>query len=160
MLAGLAAFFADGVVGYCIERDGSATDESAFSNGSFTISGISQATIKSKIPSLTKARVAVLIGPGTASSGEGVAVVFRQRNRTKLFGENSAGLANATNGFVFNNNNAYFLISVAYLGDKNKKALPEYVTPDVIVKSNDAFNDLSRDTVVQAAIRWLGCKVL
>lgn len=156
MLAGLAAFFEDGVVGYCIERDGRATDESAYSNGNFTIDGISQATIKNKIASLTKAKVAVLIGPGTASSGEGVAVVFRQRKQTKLFGEQSAGLANATNGFVFNNNNSYFLLSVAYLGDKNKKALPEYVTPDVTVKSNDAFNDLSQDTVVQAAIRWLG----
>ena len=155
MLAGLAAFFEDGVVGYCIERDGSATDESAFSNGNFTITGISQATIKNKIPSLAKAKVAVLIGPGTASSAEGVAVVFRQRKGTKLFGEHSAGLANATNGFVFNNNNSYFLLSVANLGDKNKKVLPEYVTPDVTVKSNDAFNDLSKDTVVQAAIKWL-----
>ena len=155
MLAGLAAFFEDGVVGYCIERDGTATDESAFSNRSFTINGISQATIKNMIPSLANAKVAVLIGPGTASSGEGVGVIFRQRKCTMLFGEQSAGLANATNGFVFNNNNSYFLLSVANLGNKNKEALPEYVTPDVTVKSNDAFNDLSHDTVVKAAIRWL-----
>ncbi len=155
MLAGLAMFFPDGIVSYYIDRDGNAMDEAAFIDGYFTIDGEKQAAINNKIPMLKPIKVAVLIGPGTASSGEGVAVVFSQHEQAKLFGENSAGLANSTNGFVFNNDESYYLISTAYIGDKNKKILPESVKPDVVVDSNDAFFYLTEDTVVQAAITWL-----
>lgn len=155
MLGGLSAFFDDGIVSYYIDKDGQATDEAAFKEGSFTIDGVVQASIDKKINPLRSTKVAVLIGPGTASSGEGVAVVFAQRPETKLFGEQTAGLANSTNGFVFNNEESYFLISTAYIGDKNKKALPEFVLPDVEVKGNDAFYDLPNDKVVQSAIDWL-----
>ncbi len=155
MLAGLAPFFDDGIVSYYIDKDGNAMDEAAFKEGDFTINGVIQAKIDTKIKSLSTAKIAVIIGPGTASSGEGVAVVFAQRPDTKLFGEQTAGLANSTNGFVFNNEDSYFLLSTAYIGDKNKKALPESVTPDVIVKGNDAFYDLSNDVVVNTAIEWL-----
>ena len=155
MLAGLAPFFNDGIVSYYIDRDGKATDEAAFRNGDFTIDGISQAAIKNKIPVFKPVKVAVLIGPGTASSGEGVAVVCSQRKKTRLFGERSAGLANATNGFVFNDQQSYYLISTAYIGNKKKKVMPEYVMPDVTIKGNDAFSNPAGDTVVQAAIQWL-----
>ncbi|MET0394881.1 MAG: S41 family peptidase [Chitinophagaceae bacterium] len=155
MLAGLAPFFNDGIVSYYIDRDGNATDEAAFRNGDFIIDGVSQATIKNKIPAFKPVKVAVLIGPGTASSGEGVAVVFGQRKKTRLFGERSAGLANATNGFVFNDRQSYYLISTACIGNKKKKVLPEYVIPDVIITGNDAFANPAGDTVVQAAMQWL-----
>jgi C-terminal processing protease CtpA/Prc len=155
MLAGLSMFFKDGIVSYYIDRNGVATDETAFSNGDLTIAGIKQATIKDKVPWFKSNKVAILIGPGTASSGEGVAVIFKQRKKTKLFGEVSAGLANSTEGFVFNNNESYFLISTAYIAGKKKKSLAEFVQPDVSVKSNDAFNDLANDYVVKEAIKWL-----
>lgn len=155
MLAGLAPFFKDGIVSYYIDRDGKATDKAAFRNGDFTIDGIVQATIKNKIPAFKPVKVAVLIGPGTASSGEGVAVVFSQRKKSRLFGEPSAGLANATNGFVFNGEQSYYLISAAYIGTKKKKPVPESVKPDVTIKGNDAFSDPASDTVVQAAVEWL-----
>ena len=155
MLAGLALFFHGGVVSYYIDRDGNATDESAFYNGDFTIAGVKQVTIDNKQSKRIDSKVAVLIGPGTASSGEGVAAVFHERKKTKIFGENSAGLANSTQGFVFNDNNSYFLISTAYLGNSKKKVLPEFIKPDIIVKGNDAFTDITKDTVVKSAIKWL-----
>ncbi|MFT3750281.1 MAG: S41 family peptidase [Agriterribacter sp.] len=155
MLAGLAMFFKDGIVSCYIDRNGNATDEAAFRSGDFVIDGVKQATIKNKIPALKPVKVAVLTGPGTASSGEGVAVVFGQRKNTRLFGERSAGLANATNGFVFDNNKAYFLISTAYIGDKQKNILPESVMPDVIIKGNDAFGNIENDIVVKEALKWL-----
>lgn len=43
--------------------------------------------------------VAVLIGPGTASSGEIMALSFTTRAHTQLFGEPTIGVANVTNGF-------------------------------------------------------------
>lgn len=155
MLAGLAMFFEDGVVSYYIDRNGKATDEAAFSNGDFLMDGKVQAAIKNKIPRLKPVKVAVLIGPGTASSGEGVATVFRQRRQTRLFGKETAGLANATNGFVFNNNISYFLISTASLGDKNKKVLPETVKPDVKVETIESFANITNDATVKEAVKWL-----
>ncbi|SJZ62987.1 S41 family peptidase [Sediminibacterium ginsengisoli] len=155
MLAGLAMFFGDGIVSYYIDRNGKATDEAAFKDGDFTIDGVKQATVKNKVPYFSPVKTAVLIGPGTASSGEGVAVVFSQRKHTKLFGQPSAGMANATNGFVFNNQQSYFLISTAYIGNKNKKRLPESIQPDQKVTPNDAFSDVNADLVVKAAVEWL-----
>lgn len=155
MLGGLAPFFKDGVVSYYIDRNGKAEEPSSFKNNEFYIDGNRQATVATKAMPLTNAKVAILIGPGTASSAEAVANIFRQRGNARLFGEKSAGRANSTNGFVFNKNQSYFLISTSYLGDRNKKALPEFVKPDERVKANNAFNNLSEDNVVKAALKWL-----
>ncbi len=155
MLGGLAMFFKDGIYTYYIDKDGKSSDESGFSNGDFVMDGKIQAAIKNKIKPIDNAKVAILIGPGTASSGEGVAVVFSQQKNTKSFGTNSAGLANATNGFVFNHNQSYFLISVAKIADRNKKNYPEIVKPDIYVKENESFANLSSDPSVMKAIKWL-----
>lgn len=155
MMAGLGMFFEDGIISYYIDRNGNAEDESSINSGEFLISGEIQAKIKNKIPNINKAKIAVLIGPGTASSGEGVAVNLKGRKNTRLFGERTAGRANSTNGFVFNNQMSYYLISTAYLGDKNKKVLPEYVDPHEFVEKNDSFNNLAGDNVVNAAVNWL-----
>ncbi|PZU82516.1 MAG: hypothetical protein DI529_14235 [Chryseobacterium sp.] len=155
MLGGLAMFFKDGIYTYYIDKDGKSSDESGFRDGDFVMDGKIQANIKNKMKSINNAKVAILIGPGTASSGEGVAVVFSQRENTKSFGTDSAGLANTTNGFVFNHNLSYFLISVGKIADKNKKLYPEIVMPDVYVKENESFGNLSNDPAVREAIKWL-----
>ena len=158
MLAGVAMFFNNRIVSYYIDKDGKATDEASFYNGDFLIDGKIQASITRKISNSISQKIAVLIGPGTASSGEGVAIVFKQRKKTKLFGDYSAGLANATNGFVFNDNKSYFLISTARIGNKHKKILPEFVKPDVNIKGGESYNDLANDLVVKSAIHWLNKK--
>lgn len=155
MLAGLAPFFDDGTYTYYIDKDGNATDKAGFSNGDFVIDDKPQATIKTKTEIQSNAKVALLIGPGTASSGEGVALVFSQKKNTKSFGTNSAGLANATNGFVFYNKEYYFLISVAKIADKYKKIYPESVKPDQYVNESENFYDLPNDPAVKEALRWL-----
>lgn len=155
MLAGLAMFFEDGIYTYYVDKDGKPSDESGFKEGDFIIDGKVQAEIKNKITSISNAKTAILIGPGTASSGEGVAIVFAQRKNVKSFGTDSAGLANATNGFVFNKNQSYFLLSVAKIADKNKKTYPEIVKPDVSINGNESFADLPNDLAVKEAIKWL-----
>ncbi len=155
MLAGLAPFFKDGVVSYYINNKGEAGDKSVFSKGDFLIYDLIQAKIKNKIKSFPNAKVAVLIGAGTASSGEITAAVFSKRPNTILLGNDTAGLANATNGFVFNNNQNYFLISAAQIADRNKKTFPETIQPDFYVKGNESFNDIPNDSAVKKAIEWL-----
>lgn len=100
--------------------------------------------------------VAVLIGPGTASSGEIMALSFTTRKRTRLFGEPTIGVANSTNGFVVQGK-GYLLLSVSYMANAKKKVLKKmYIGPDVFVKNDgDNFTDLSKDTAVLAAMEWL-----
>lgn len=155
MLAGLSRFFEEGIVGYYIDKNGNATDEASFHQGKFRLDGITQANILTNNAASILSKVAVLIGPGTASSGEGLAAALRQRKLTRFFGTASAGLANATGGFVFNNNDSYFLISTANLGGPSKNRLPESIQPDVLLQGNEYFSDITKDTEVKTAIQWL-----
>lgn len=155
MLAGLAPFFKDGVVSYYINNKGEAGDKSVFNKGDFQIYDLVQAKIKNKIKGFPDVKVAVLIGAGTASSGEITAAVFSKRPKTILLGDDTAGLTNATNGLVFNHNQNYFLISAAQIADRNRKAFPETIHPDFYVKGNESFNDIPNDPAVKKAITFL-----
>lgn len=155
MLAGLTPFFKDGVVSYYVDKNGKSEEESAFSKGKFLMDGKVQAVIKNKIESFSNAKVAVLIGAGTASSGEITAAVFSKRPNTILLGDNTAGLANATNGFIFDHNKAYFLLSTARIADNRKRTFPEIIKPELYIEGNESFNDIINDIAVKKAIDWL-----
>lgn len=155
MLAGLALFFSEGGVSYYIGQNGEASDEASFKNGDFVIDGQVQATINDKIAQFPAAKVAVLIGPGTASSGEITAAVFSKRSNTVLIGAPTAGLANATNGFVFNDNKTYFLFSTARIADASKVCFPETIQPNIPILGQESFQELMQDEIVKAAINWL-----
>jgi hypothetical protein len=104
--------------------------------------------------------VAVLIGAGTASSGEIMALSFSTRKNTRLFGEPTYGVANATNGFVVRNK-GYLLLTVSYLSDGKKKLLKQMtVQPDILVKNDgDNFADPQNDAAVIEAMAWLKKKI-
>lgn len=101
--------------------------------------------------------VAVLIGPGTASSGEIMALSFTTRKKTRLFGEPTIGVANATSGFVVQGK-GYLLLTVSYMANARKKVLKKmYIEPDEYVKNDgDDYVDPSKDAAVQAAMKWIG----
>lgn len=103
-----------------------------------------------------KVPVAVLIGPGTASSGEIMALAFTTRARTRLFGESSIGVGNATNGFVVHNK-GYLLLTVNYMANARKKVLKSgTVKPHTYISSvQDNFENPQADPTVQAAQQWL-----
>ncbi len=103
-----------------------------------------------------KLPVAVLIGPGTASSGEIMALSFSTRPRTRLFGEPSIGVANVTNGFIIQNR-GYLLLTVGYIADAKKRVVESFqVEPDEFVKSDgDNYVDPEADETVKSALKWL-----
>jgi len=158
MVAGLSPFFSDGILGYYVNRIGVVQEKLLIKQGHLIVGNELPVILTNRHLELSKAKVAVLIGPGTGSSGEILASYFKQRKNTSLFGEKSAGLASVTEGFVFNNDNTYFLLTVARLSDKNGKVLPEIIEPDFEVKANDHFTSMSSDLVVQKAIGWLSRK--
>ena len=101
-------------------------------------------------------RIAVLIGPGTASSGEILAMAFASRPGTRLFGEKSAGVCNSTNGFLLTMNSFYTLLTENYVADFRKKInTSQVIIPDVYIKSQDNYDDPSSDITVQMAMKWL-----
>ena len=156
MMAALAPFFDEGIVSYELDRDDRVTGFSAFKNGDYVSNDtLVEATIIKKIRSFPNAKVAVIIGAGTSSSGEGVAAMLKERKNTRVFGEPTAGYANSTEGFLFNNQNTYFLLTTSQISGKTKKPFPEAVSPDVKVVNNDHFNELRSDRAVQAALKWL-----
>ena len=55
-----------------------------FDQGNFQIDGVTQAHTKGPLIPLQNVKVAVLIGAGTASSGEGVAYAFKERKNSVL----------------------------------------------------------------------------
>lgn len=99
--------------------------------------------------------VAVLIGPGTASSGEIMALSFTTRSNTRLFGEPTIGVASVTNGFPVENK-GFLLLTVGYVANARKKILKDYyIKPDVYVKAEDDFTQPEKDITVQKALDWL-----
>ncbi|HEY0896151.1 MAG TPA: S41 family peptidase [Sphingobacteriaceae bacterium] len=156
MMAALAPFFRDGITSYELNRDGQPTGYSGFRDGNYVSNDtLIEATVNNKIGRFHRVRVAVLIGPGTGSSGEGVAAVLRERKRTRLFGEPTAGFTNSTEGFLFNNENSYFLLTTSQVAGRNKRPVPDTIVPDVSLKNNDHFNSLLTDHAVIEAMKWL-----
>jgi len=108
------------------------------------------------VPLNPNMRIAVLIGPGTASSGEILAMALSSRPQTRLFGEPSIGVCNATNGFLLPNS-FYCLLSESYVADYKKRInKAQIVKPDVYISSeNDNYINPADDPTVQAALQWL-----
>ncbi|MFT3909339.1 MAG: S41 family peptidase [Ferruginibacter sp.] len=104
--------------------------------------------------------VAVLTGPGTASSGEIMALSLSTRLNTRSFGEPSIGVATATNGFIIQNK-GYLLLTVNYIANARKKVLTDkFINPDVFVKSDtDDYENPEHDGTVLVAMKWLKGKL-
>ncbi|WP_342646458.1 S41 family peptidase [Mucilaginibacter sp. CSA2-8R] len=103
-----------------------------------------------------KLKVALLIGPYTASSGEATAITFMGRKNTRLFGNKTAAYTTANQSFqVFNIN---VLMAVAVEADRNGNTYYGAVSPQQEVNGLDNFENLNRDSKVIAALQWLGAK--
>jgi carboxyl-terminal processing protease len=83
------------------------------------------------------APVAVLIGPGTASSGEMVALAFVGRNQAKSFGGPTAGLTTGNTVHPLKDG-ANLVITEVSVADRNGKNYVGAILPDELVAIDDA----------------------
>lgn len=95
---------------------------------------------------LADRRVAVLVGPATASSGEAVAVAFRGRPDTRFFGQPTAGLSTSNQRFPLPDGSVLMLTTAVFV-DRTGAAYPAGVSPDVTA---DATQD-----PLDVAAAWL-----
>jgi len=100
--------------------------------------------------------VAVLIGPGTGSSGEAIAIAFASRDRTGFFGETTFGVPTSPTYLRLLDGS---LLSVAthWTTGPQGAIYPGGLRPDAeIPLTNLVYDAIGDDPVVQAATAWLG----
>ncbi len=98
-------------------------------------------------------KVAVLTSVYTASSGEAIAVIFKERENTKFFGEKTLGMITVTDWHVIDNSTA-MTISVSYYKDRNGNVYDKYVDVDVEIPFV-ALPLSDEDEAVEEAKVWL-----
>jgi hypothetical protein len=97
------------------------------------------------------APVAVLVGPMTRSSGEGLALAFRGRPRCILVGEPTArGYTTGTDQFPLAAG-GMLTLATGFMTDRAGAACTEQIEPELAVAGGDDFDDLARDAKVRAA---------
>lgn len=156
MIAGLSPLFADGPVGSFVAKQGERVWR--IENG-----GVRDAwndVRPAKRHPLDRGAflpVAVLTGPGTASSGESVLVSFVGRPATRSFGQPSAGLSTTT-GFHQLSDGAALAVMNAVLADRTGRRYGGPIAPDEAVPAGPTGTPLEADSVISAARRWLAAQ--
>jgi hypothetical protein len=147
MVAGVAPVLGDGIAGYFVAPNGTATEWSV--RGSAAFNGITEIVRTSSPYALVGARtprVAVLTDALVASSGEAVVVSFRGRPNTRSFGAATCGLSTANSGFRLSDG-ATLQLTVAVMADRSRATYGAAIVPDEV---SSGGTDL-----VQRASEWL-----
>jgi carboxyl-terminal processing protease len=98
--------------------------------------------------------VVVLVGPKTASSGEGVMLAFKGRPNTIIMGEPTAGLITSNNSFQLRPG-ITMILATGYMQDRSGQFYTAALHPDVLIPEGDNFFDLANDHKIIKALEWL-----
>ncbi len=152
MMLGLEQLLHEGTIG-SFEAKGHANW--VIKNNSFYLDTSSLTSIvpKCSIPN-RNIPVAVLIGQGTGSSGEFLAIAFKKRQNTVFIGSNTAGYVTSTMGFKINDA-VWLMLATGYGRDREGQIYEQALSPDIYNKEPDSFNDIKNDKKVLAATLWI-----
>jgi C-terminal processing protease CtpA/Prc len=130
MLAGIGPVLGAGRLGSFRNPDGSGASWS-YENGEAKSDGRTLARTLNPTVNLhvDAPPVAVLVGPATASSGEAIAIAFRGRSSTRLFGATTRGLTTANRVFPLSDGSLLNLTTGAFV-DRTGTPYQEGVKPD------------------------------
>lgn len=149
MLAGIGPLLGDGVCGYFMQRDGSAASGWWYWEGASWYRRREQLVLTEPYVLRQPARIAVLYGPRTSSSGEVVAIAFRGLPNSRSFGQPTGGYSTGNRTFYLSDG-AAILLTVSVYGDRDKVPYGEKVEPDEEVPSVRGM-----DAPAEAAAVWL-----
>jgi C-terminal processing protease CtpA/Prc len=138
MIQGLSGLLGGEILGYFVGRQ----DRDAWSAGRFGAMDVELHVL----PGGTKAPVAALQGPRTASSGEATLLSFVGRENTRRFGEPSMGLSTA-NGAYKLGDGATLVLTTALMADRGGQVYGGRIPPEEAVKGEKETEE--------AALRWL-----
>jgi len=148
MIAGLGPLVGEGKLGSFIIPQGKGYSWS-YSNGRAIVKTTTITAVKN--PYLLKnpnTKIAILIGPDTASSGEMTAISFVGKSNIKLVGTQSAGYTTG-NGVYKLPDGSSLVIASAFIADKNNKKYPAAIVPDILVDKAD------ESLIMDTAQKWL-----
>ncbi|MEL6719439.1 MAG: S41 family peptidase [Bacteroidota bacterium] len=150
MLVGVGPLLGEEVAGYFAENG----DFSGwkYKNGVGYQEDAAQSKMKGKVYQLKnkQPKIAVLYGSNTASSGEIMAVSFKNHPNAKTFGQKTAGYSTGNVNFTLSNGSMLFLATSVY-ADRMKNLYPHGVEPDVVIEEKQDGQDLT----LAAALEWL-----
>ncbi len=109
--------------------------------------------IENKCPIPEIQKVAVLTSVYTASSGEALAVILKNRPKTRFFGNKTMGMVTATDYNQIDSLTA-MMISVSYYKDRESNLYNKFVDVDEIVEFEPKA-ETSKDIGISRAIEWL-----
>lgn len=155
MLDGLVPLLGEGTLGYFVDRQSrSAWYVRDGRVGPAVEAAVAAGKVAPFLVDGGKPPIAVLTGPRTASSGEAVAVSFRERPDTRSFGQPTAGLSTANRG-VRMSDGAMLLIMTSLFADRTGRTFGDKLSPDEFVAEGPKDASLEEDPVVIAASKWL-----
>lgn len=141
MLSGLRPLLGDEDLGSFVGREGKTPWRADRLEATLAPGAIETVRVREGSP------VAVLAGPGTASSGEIVLASFIGRPRTRIFGDATAGKTSGNRGFRLADG-SMLLVATALIADRNGKVYEGRIEPDEAMWSDG-------DAVVERASSWL-----
>ena len=153
MIAGVGPFFEEGQVLGSFVRNNSQSNWLYKDNASHiddypscTLDDAYNVKLKQKNP-----KIAVLVGPKTASSGEFTFMSFIGRPNTRSFGSSTGGYTTGNSNFNLPNGAMLFL--AASIGaDRTGHKYGEKIQPDVLTEDDSITQ---QDEVIETAIKWL-----
>jgi len=147
MISGLSPLLQNGTLGYFVNPKNNLKEKWQIQDGA--ISSGNQVIMKigdSYHLKNNNLKIAVLIGPSTASSGEMTTISFIGNPNTKLFGQPSAGFTTANKGFMLSKE-LMIQLAVSYVSDRNGKEYLRTIAPEVVVDE--------KDDILKIASQWL-----
>lgn len=155
MLAGLSKLIGDGKAGSFVSAKGVSSGSWSIKNGALFYETTRVSAVENEgYPVPLNIPIVVLIGPYTASSGEMTAISVKGRKNSILIGEPSAGYTTVNTGFRLNSYSGLNL-AIDYAADRNDHLYPKRITPDIMVKEGDNFENLNEDLKIKQALLWL-----
>ncbi|MDR6457746.1 hypothetical protein J2786_000839 [Chryseobacterium vietnamense] len=143
MIGGLGSLIGEGTLGYFVYKD--QKSPWIYKDRKFGDNKIAEPySLKSG-----QAKIAVLIGPNTASSGEATTIAFIGKSNVKLFGKPSAGYTSANSIYPLSDGKSFALAS-SYEMDRNGKVYYGKIDPDVPVESQEG-----QDMDIETAKTWI-----
>jgi C-terminal processing protease CtpA/Prc len=153
MLAGIGPLLGDGIYGYFVSsgeripityRDGSAYQ------GRHILCRVSREGYRTQC---SRKSIVVLTSRRTVSAGEIVALAFKGREQTYLFGEPTAGLTTANATYSLSDR-SMLVLTVCQEADHTGKICTGSIQPDKMIAATDQAPQQD-DPVKTAAVSWL-----
>lgn len=155
MLVGLSPFLGSDMLGSFIDENTGYQEKWYLKNGEFYLDDrrITDYGL-TDFPDLSQVPVVLLLSAATSSSGEVLAIAFKNRPNTYFIGESTAGYTTTVSWNTLSDD-IVFQLTVSYYADRlNTVYKGSVVQPDVFIEAGDDFNHLEKDEKIKKSIKW------